>query len=607
MKATSTRSSHCNDRKIGPIPKITSRTIPARLVVFDTEAKRTQLDGEEHQTFALGVARFIQLDDELRVIREEECVFEDVDVFLGFIERHARKNRTLYVFAHNIAYDLELIGLLPKLHERGFSIVDLVMNDPPNYIKAARKDTRIVFVDTFNYWQVSVEAMGKAIGREKGKYEQVEGDREALVEYCRTDVLILAEYLLEYVRFIRKNELGAFKLTLASQAFSAYRAKFMHEEIIVHNDQRALKLERDAYYGGRVECFRIGYFQGQLFYKLDVNSMYPFVMKAFEYPKKLVAYSENVPLSVLEKCLKTHYVIADVEITTQTPAYPCRVKDRLCFPVGRFRTVLHQSELLIALKENAIKHVFRLAIYEKGLLFGEYVDYFYKIKEEAEQAKNEVQRGFAKILLNSLYGKFGQSGHHTVWMENPGNQRFGRLVGYSERLGRRVETVYLGNKIRVSWNEGESYYSCPSIAGAVTAYARSVLWNYIETANRENVYYCDTDSLIVNNDGFARLVDFIDKTKIGFLKVEAISDRLTIYGLKDYVFGEQIKHKGIPKTAQKVDEGVWVYPAFERFKTWANRGMIPGVIVTRKTRRRLGNYTKGVIVEDRVIPITLRS
>lgn len=549
----------------------------------------------------------MQINEEVEVIRDEECVFEEVDVFLGFLELHTRKDITLYVFAHNLAYDIELTGIIQKLVERGFEVVDMVMNDPPNYIKVARKDTRIVFVDTFNYWQVSVEKMGKAIGLEKGKYDEVEHDREKLIQYCRTDVRILTEYLLEYIRFIRKNDLGPFKLTLASQAFSAYRAKFMNEEIFVHNDPRAIDLERKAYYGGRVECFRIGDFNGQTFYKLDVNSMYPHVMKHFEYPKKLVAYSENIPLHLLEKHLKTHYVIADVEISTQTPAYPCKLQDKLCFPIGCFRTVLHHSELLIALRENAIRNVFRIAIYEKGNLFTEYVDYFYRIKTEAESQKNEVQRTFAKIMLNSLYGKFGQSGHHTEYVENTVNPRFGRFVGYSEKLGRRVETVCLGNKIRVSWNEGESYYSCPSIAGAVTSYARAVLWKYIEIADRENVYYCDTDSLIVNNDGFVRLVDWIDQTKLGFLKVEDISDNLTIHGLKDYVFGSTTKHKGIPKTAQRIDDNTWSYTSFERFKSWSNRGMVPGVIVKQRIRRRLNNYSKGLVVDDRVLPFTLRS
>ncbi|GAH94157.1 unnamed protein product, partial [marine sediment metagenome] len=81
-----------------------------------------------------------------------------------------------------------------------------------------------------------------------------------------------------------------FSITKASQAFCAYRFRFMDHKIYIHNDVTVQNLERSAYIGGRVECFRLGKIPGKQFVSMDINSMYPFVMKAEKYPYELVSY-----------------------------------------------------------------------------------------------------------------------------------------------------------------------------------------------------------------------------------------------------------------------------------------------------------------------------
>jgi len=60
-----------------------------------------------------------------------------------------------------------------------------------------------------------------------------------------------------------------------------------------------LKLEREGYNGGRNECFYIGTLNSQKYYKLDVNSMYPYVMQNNKYPVELLGYGEKVNIERL--------------------------------------------------------------------------------------------------------------------------------------------------------------------------------------------------------------------------------------------------------------------------------------------------------------------
>ncbi len=57
------------------------------------------------------------------------------------------------------------------------------------------------------------------------------------------------------------------------------------KKMLVHMKPEVIKLEIDSYRGGRNECFFIGEAHGE-FYKLDVNSMYPYVMATHYYPIK---------------------------------------------------------------------------------------------------------------------------------------------------------------------------------------------------------------------------------------------------------------------------------------------------------------------------------
>jgi hypothetical protein len=70
-------------------------------------------------------------------------------------------------------------------------------------------------------------------------------------------------------------------------------------------------------------------------------------------------------------------------------------------------------------------------------------------------------------------------------------------------------------------------------------------------AGRQCVYYTDTDSLFTNKIGYERLnrKGYIDNNAIGKLKLEGTSNRITIFGPKDYEFGMARVTKGIRKNA----------------------------------------------------------
>jgi hypothetical protein len=334
--------------------------------------------------------------------------------------------------------------------------------------------------------------------------------------------------------------------------------------------------------------------------------MYPYVMLENSYPVELVAYSEGVSVERLKELSDNYYCLADVDLAAITPAYAYSNGVKLLFPIGYFRGILHHVDLLRALERGEVRGVNRLAIYKRGDVFSDYVKYFYALKLKAEREGDKITRHQAKIFLNSLYGKFGQRQVISKIVPYTDGLRYERLTGWSDSLHQNIEVNYLGNSVEVRYKAGESYYSSPVIAGAVTANARAYLWRLISYAGVRNVFYVDTDSLIVNIRGYHNLTSYLDLNRLGYLKLEGLSDKLMIYSAKDYIFGDEVKVKGVPKTAVKLSDNSWKYEQFRGAKTWMSDGMGSGVQVYTRIKERKSVYDKGIVLPDgKVLPLWL--
>ncbi|GAI57775.1 unnamed protein product, partial [marine sediment metagenome] len=162
----------------------------------------------------------------------------------------------------------------------------------------------------------------------------------------------------------------------------------MKKKIFVHEDNEILELERQSYFGGRCECFQIGKLKKGNYYKLDINSMYPYIMKENDYPLKHIKTGTDIDAKVLLKASSIYCYVAKCEIETDIPVYAYRENKKLIFPTGRFTTVLTTGSLLYAIKAGHVKKVLQVACYRKANIFHDFVDYFYNKRLEYRAAKN---------------------------------------------------------------------------------------------------------------------------------------------------------------------------------------------------------------------------
>ncbi len=602
---------------------------PQYLVFVDTETayKKVSPNRIEH-TLRLGVAHYWRRRQDRATGQHDDYYFKSARDFWDWTLSKTAPNTTLYLVAHNWAFDAPILNMFNILPARGYKLtfiyeqgmtrlikwgfpskayLQFLLSDASGAEFKGRKWQHVLFcVDNTNLFPGKLENWGNALNLPKMTMPAKNADETAWFKYCQRDVDIMVKLWQAWLMFLDEHDMGNFRTTLASQAFSTYRHRFMPVAINTHRNKKVVSLEREGYHGGRTQAFFVGKLPEQKYYYLDVNSMYPYVMKKERYPYKLAGYKKETSVRELSCLLRKYAVMAEVLINTELPIYPYLHNNRIVYPVGEFKTVLSTPELLDALQRNIIRAVYRIAWYNQADLFSEYVDYFYALKLRFRRNGQKLRCIAVKLLLNSLYGKFGQKGYQdtVVGYENNNNFYTEYVLSLPER--ERFTRIHAGGSVIEQRRKGENRNSFVAIAAHVTAYARMYLWKLVSRAGEKNVFYIDTDSLITNEQGFNNLKTYVKKDILGYLKVENTSNHCVIYAPKDYIFGTETKHKGVPHGAQEIGPATYqveIWPSLKGLLLAERPAGYFNKIVTKRLSRKVeyGNLTPSGWVEPFVI------
>lgn len=616
-------------RREKPIPRLKRNTFPKRFLFIDTETKAVDLlMNSQLQWFHLGVAIYVELDKQAAIHKRIVYRFFTIQQFLDILENLNKKRKRLIIVGHNIKFDIMVLDLPKRLSDLGHSHDYPIVNGKTFIWKVKTDKGSYLFMDTANYTGVSLAKMGKDLGIPKMTIDFDTCTNDELLEYCENDVIICENFILEYIRFILTHNYGDFKLTIASQAFTTWRHKFMDVQPVIHLNDAVNSIEKAAYHGGRTEALQIGDLSGIDYHKLDINSQYPAAMIGSKMPYQLIGHNQTPLPGMIEHHLEHNYLIVDCRLATVQPVFPKLIRVRrigdnlelidagnnptdfcyvkLMYPTGHYRAWLHHNEFAYAKSQGMVTQVYGYVVYKAADLFSSFVHEIYTQKLAYQKSGQLAFRYMAKIIANSLYGKFAQRWFNTTNLGQVDNDELFVVYGYNNQDGYRfVEINWFGTLYR-TFATGLGTYSFPAIAGAITANARMMLWRYICLAGINNVFYMDTDSLIVNTQGYENLTSVIDPEKLGLLKHEGTSQHLVIHGAKDYQFGDETRIKGVPRKHRMIDANTFRYLDFEGFNMWRNRGAKGPPITQYVTKQRKTVYDKAKIAENgRTIPYQL--
>jgi hypothetical protein len=330
------------------------------------------------------------------------------------------------------------------------------------------------------------------------------------------------------------------RMTLASTALNLWKSVYFQGEVS-RPDIAVWKAAYQAYHGGRTEAFYIGSFLDVVI--LDVASMYPWAMTCKELPKPWGLYREVGgsadinPFGV--------YRIRVRARSGQIPLLPYRSKDGTIYPRGEW-TGWYVGEEIAAFA--ATGGSFRLL---EGFEFGEtcrpfdeYIADIYALKQKSRGPERDIY----KLLLNGLYGKFGQQGFKI------------RCVPIEKMLELEKPPIewrpWLGMAI---WSEEHAPppWSNMIWCAFITARARIRLWEMMRELDSSGarILYCDTDSIFYQPGKDSRAFP-VKAVKIGDFERRGHFREVIIVGKKEYLVEKspgiwEPYAKGVPHTVRE--------------------------------------------------------
>lgn len=362
-------------------------------------------------------------------------VGNSIDDFFKRIKKEANP----YIYFHNLKFDGEFI--LYYLMKNGFEHVEArekrnntfstLISDMglfysiEVYFEVGKKTKKVTFIDSLKIINQSVESMPKTFKIEENKLEiDYNSPREKghiltreEEAYIKNDVVIVAK-ALSYL-----FNMGLTKMTAGSNALSEYK------QITRLNRFRSLykplnyEIDKDirkAYRGGFTYLNPIyknkEVEEGEV---LDVNSLYPSVMykEMLPFGEPFFYEGEYVPDKVYPlyiQRLTCSFKIKEGKIPTIQIKHSRFVDNEYLTDSGiePVALTLTSVDLKLFLEQYDVWDIH----YESGWkfkamrgLFTEYIDKWIKVKNEATISGNKGIRQVAKIMLNSLYGKFATS------------------------------------------------------------------------------------------------------------------------------------------------------------------------------------------------------
>jgi len=459
---------------------------------------------------------------------EEIKFFKKVNEFIEWLVEV--KDNVIF-YAHNgggfdfkfVWVALFLNGYKPyKVIERGGKIICFRVR--------FHKNNFIEFRDSYAILPSSLRRLAKSfkVDTQKGEIDYLnETDAEVWKDYNAKDLIALEQVIAKY-----KSLLGVSKLeiTVASQAMKDLRSTFPFK----FEFQKGENEVRLGYYGGRVEIFNT---HGLDLKCYDVNSLFPFVMKKFEYPFGEYGISTEFGHGIWNAKVKA----PDVDI----PLLPVRLNGKLFFPTGSFSGWWTYPELVKAEKEGYEVEILRgLACDEIKRPFVPFVDKWYERKVNAELEGDESMRYVSKLMMNSSYGKLGQRRERSTITAVEEFEEGDCVIDENFMLVERKSVNYFSDFVN------------PMVAAYVTGYARMHLFDLLKACDGD-VAYCDTDSVYTGKT-------LPTSHELGGLKLEMelseskfILPKLSTH--KDIDGNYIIKCKGLPKKQQGR-----VYKEFER-------------------------------------------
>ena len=261
---------------------------------------------------------------------------------------------------------------------------------------------------------------------------------------------------------------------------------------------------KQAYTGGHTDVYQA---YGENLKIYDVNSLYPSAMRNFNMPIGPINFFEG-DLKYCYDHEKFGYFFVEVISPKymERPLLQVRIKTkeglRSIAPLGNWKMWINSEEMNELTKYGYNFNIIKGYLFKKANIFKDFIDSLYEIKKSSK--KNDPMYLISKLLMNSLYGRFGMDinlprnsimnnetitefiNNKTLEIEDILDLENGKsIVVYKNTKNKNDNDISTESQVNIS------------IAAAITAYSRIIMSKYLGD-NTIKIWMTDTDSIVTD-------------------------------------------------------------------------------------------------------------
>jgi len=360
---------------------------------------------------------------------------------------------------------------------------------------------------------------------------QIWSFRKEARKYCELDCISLFQILTKFNSLI----FDRFKLninnypTLPSLSFAIFRSQYLKKDSIHMLSGDSANYIRQGYTGGACDMYIPRPINNRKIYGYDVNALYPTVMGKNKLPVGSPTYFSGDITKIDNNAFGFFYCNITTPDNLKNPIIQTHIKTndglKTVAPLGNWSDMIFSEEMY-----NAMKFGYKFEVkwgytFNSDFVFELFVSDLYKIR--LDYPKSDPMNYIAKIIMNSLYGRFGMDDNFII-SEIISKENFEKYEEL-DKDNSILDVIELDNNLLVQSknskveldtlldNGSETHNVNIAIAAAITAYARIHMTQF-KNNDKFNLYYTDTDSAYIDSPLDENLIG----SNLGLMKLECI-------------------------------------------------------------------------------------
>jgi len=594
---------------------------PAALYVLDTETRDHTEEGREVHELRLWCAKIIDRHHAPDVGRGSRWTAGTTATGLAAsIDNASRLRPSMWVYAHNLAFDLVTTQLPLRLVDLGWEIGDFALSGANPWMRLSHGKRSLVLADSHAWLPCSVAEMGRQLGIDKPRLPARDAAESVWRRRCRADVAILAAALEQVLDWHERQGHGWWSVTGTATAWNHLRARIPEKSVVIDPDPAVQRTDRAALYSGRRQCWRVGTMRGRRYLEVDLVAAYPTAATVTPVPVRRGVTFGRLPLDHPFLTTQGFGVLAQARVKVDRPRYPVRVGEVNLYPTGEFWTTLAGPELADARARGELVEIGPGQVHALAPVLSTWATWITSVSHGNPESHPGLVRMWAKLAGRTVIGRWANHAWERTelgpapakgWNYEPGIDAATGLPGGNVDLG--------GRRWWVQQADGADN-AYPAVTAWIESAVRLALARVIEAIGERAIVTANTDGLIVAEamlgkpaaggslvapaglSGAARTRWVLDQaatlTDPLRLAVKRSATNITVLGPQHVRFGPQRKLSGIPADAAEDESGEFSFLAWPTMTWQMAEGDDRGYHRPRVVRRLDGPYPAGWILDD---------